>query len=236
MELSENEAHVWSFKVSDFDKISSYLQLLSLDEKERVTRFKFQKDRKTYILTRGLLRVLSGNYLNIFPEKIRFKYNDYGKPDYHQETSLRFNVSHSVECIALAFVKNSAIGIDVEKVRTDFDALKLAENFFSFKEIEMLHDVPQNNLYKAFYNCWTRKESFIKAKDIGLSFPLTSFTVSLDEENAELLRTDWDHQEKNEWKLFSLRLQNDYVGAITTAAGIRSVLYFNLEAFLSKIS
>ncbi|MBU2945685.1 4'-phosphopantetheinyl transferase family protein [Zobellia uliginosa] len=236
MKLTGNDAHVWSFKVSDFDDISTYLKLLSLDEQERVTRFKFEKNRKTYILARGLLRVLSGRYLNVSPENIRFKYNDYGKPDYNLETSIKFNVSHSGELIVLAFVKNRAVGIDVEKIKTDFDALKLAENFFSFKEIEMLNDVPKNDVYKAFYCCWTRKESFIKAKGIGLSFPLASFTVSLKDENAELLRTDWSPQEKNKWKLFSFGLQNDYVGAITVSTGIRSVLYFNLEAFLTKMS
>ncbi|WP_276166307.1 4'-phosphopantetheinyl transferase family protein [Zobellia alginiliquefaciens] len=236
MKLTENDAHVWNFKVSDFDEMGTYLKLLSLDEKERVTRFKFEKDRKTYILARGLLRVLSGRYLNVSPEKIHFKYSEYGKPDYNLETSIKFNVSHSGELIVLVFVKNSTIGIDVEKIKTDFDVLKLAENFFSFKEIEMLNDVPKNDLHRAFYCCWTRKESFIKAKGIGLSFPLASFTVSLEDENAELLRTDWNPQEKNQWKLFSFGLQNDYVGAITVATGIRSVLYFNLEAFLTKMS
>lgn len=169
--------------------------------------------------------MLSGDYLGHAANTIEFKYGDYGKPEYNFPTDLKFNVSHSGKLIVLAFVKDSEIGVDVEKIKTDFDVLKLAENFFSATEIAMLHDVKQSDLYTAFYRCWTRKESFIKAKGNGLSFPLASFTVSLGDKEAELLKTEWNPSEKEEWKLFTFEPTFSYVGALSVGVNIKKVVH-----------
>ncbi len=226
MELPGNEVHVWYFDVDGFSKdIELYKTCLSKEEILRSNKFKFEKDRILNIMAKSSLRILSGLYLGCAASAIEFKYGTYGKPDYNFPADIKFNVSHSGKLIALGFVKDSEIGIDVEKVKTDFDVLNLAENFFSRTEIRMLHDVQQDDVHNAFYRCWTRKESFIKAKGSGLSFPLASFTVSLNDKEAKLLKTEWSPSEKEEWKLFSFVPTPGYVGALSIEANIQKVVY-----------
>ena len=130
----------------------------------------------------------------------------------------------------MAFVKDSEIGIDVEKIKTDFDVLNLAENLFSTTEVKMLHDVQQDDVYQAFYRCWTRKEAFIKAEGSGLSFPLDAFSVSMDEDyEAKLLQTKWNAAEKNKWSLFSFSPTKECIAAIAVRGKVKSIQYFNWD-------
>ena len=214
--LPENEAQLWYFKVDEFFKeVEFYANLLSLKETARANSFKFAKDRRVYILARGLLRILSGRYLNKIPKNIKFDYGEYGKPNYNFQTPIKFNISHSGNIIVMAFARNCEIGVDIEKIKDDFDVIDIAQHFFSPDEIQTLEALPEKERVHGFYRCWTRKESFIKAKGSGLSFPLTSFSVSLDADRAELLRTDWDAAEKEEWRLFSFEPAYGYLGALS---------------------
>ncbi|WP_289039706.1 4'-phosphopantetheinyl transferase superfamily protein [uncultured Zobellia sp.] len=230
MELSENEAHVWSFKTSDFYELD-YLELLSQDELERRNRFKFEKDRKVYVLARGLLRVLSRGYLQINSAQINFSYNEFGKPYYSHSTPLRFNVSHSGDSIVIAFTNTGEVGVDVERIKNDFKVAKIAEGFFSSDEISSLLAFPEEKRAQVFFNCWTRKEAFIKAKGVGLSFDLTSFSVSIADEAPELLRTQWDSKEKNTWKLFSFDNFMGYCMALCVPVSVQKVSCFGLKDF-----
>lgn len=214
--LENYEVHIWNIKV-DFNSkvILSYENLLSESEKIKLNRFKFEKDRLIYITARGILRLLSGKYLEMHPKQIQFDYTEYGKPFFKTDTSLKFNVSHSGERIAIAFSQIQEIGIDIEKIKDDFNVIELARNFFSKNEIKALEQVSKSEVIRAFYRCWTRKESFIKAEGSGLSFPLDKFAVSLDkDEQAELLKTEWEATEKDNWSLFSFVPGNDYLGAL----------------------
>ncbi|SDE78974.1 4'-phosphopantetheinyl transferase [Pricia antarctica] len=222
--LPENEVQLWYFKVDEFLKdVESYANLLSLKETARADSFKFDKDRTVYILARGLLRILSGRYLNKIPKKIKFDYGEYGKPGYKFQNPIAFNISHSGNMIVMAFARNCEIGVDIEKIKDDFDVIDIAHHFFSPDEIQTLKALPEQEQVYGFYRCWTRKESFIKAKGSGLSFPLTSFSVSLDVDYAELLRTDWDSTEKKEWQLFTFTTTKDYLGALSVKGNVESI-------------
>lgn len=239
MELPDNEVYIWYFNIDDFSNEKMYYaHLLSAEEIAKFGRFKFPKDQKIHIFSRGLLRVLSGYYLGQSPKDISFKYGEYGKPDYNFVSPVKFNVSHSGNFIVLAFVKDTQIGVDVEKIKTNFDTLRIAENFFSTKEIEALRACSENERAMAFYRCWTRKEAFIKAKGSGLSFPLISFTVSLDDGPPRILRTEWDPLEKLEWKLHSFRPHSGYIGALALRGTVKKVSHYtsdNLKGILRRI-
>ncbi len=232
MELSGNEVHLWYGKVNEFSKnVESYANLLSLEETARANNFKFAKDRTVYVLARGLLRILSGRYLDQIPESIKFNYGEYGKPEYDVQTPIKFNISHSGNMIVLAFVRNFDIGVDIENIKEDFDVIDIAKHFFSSDEIQRLEALPKEQKVAGFYRCWTRKESFIKAKGSGLSFPLTSFSVSLDADKAELLRTDWAITEKKEWRMFSFEPANGYLGSLSVRGDIQYLQHRDLEEF-----
>lgn len=231
-ELPEKTIHFWCCDFNqNKDKLESHISLLSKDEKIRSGKFKFDKDRECYIISRGILRLLLGSYLDINPKHIKFKYTSYGKPILDFKNDLKFNISHSGNRAAFAFFKNQEIGVDIEKIKDDFDVLELAQNFFSKKEIEVLERQSKVDLPRAFFRCWTRKESFIKAEGSGLSFPLDKFAVSLEnDEEAELLETQWDSKEKDQWQLFSFIPAEGYIAAVAVKQQVTQISYLNWDS------
>jgi 4'-phosphopantetheinyl transferase len=114
-----------------------------------------------------------------------------------------------------AVTRERRVGIDVEYMRDDFATLDVAERFFSKNEFEALKAVPTDQRTKAFFNCWSRKEAYIKAIGMGVSYPLDGFTVSLtpDAEPA-LLRVDADVTEATRWKMYELDVAEGYAAAL----------------------
>ena len=72
-----------------------------------------------------------------------------------------------------------SVGLDIEFVRDNFNCLEIARRFFSPSEIRTLSALASKLQVAAFFNCWTRKEAFIKALGEGLSYSLDRFSVSL---------------------------------------------------------
>ena len=136
------------------------------------------------------MRLLIGKYLEINPAEISFQYSEFGKPGIANNNSLQFNISHSQNIALFAFTKKFNIGVDVEFVNPDIEVKEIAENFFSTNEIRIYLPYLREQQTLGFFNCWTRKEAFIKAVGEGLSFPLDKFEVSLEPNKpAKLLAT-----------------------------------------------
>lgn len=231
-ELSENKIDFWYCNLGlNRSKLDAYFALLSNDEKARSSRFKFDRDRECYIISRGILRLLLAGYLRQEPHDFVFSYTQFGKPFLAVDGSLRFNISHSGNMAVFGFARNEEIGVDIEKIKDDFDILELAQNFFAQKEIEVLEHLPKEALPGAFFRCWTRKESFIKAEGSGLSFPLDQFAVSLAQDKpAELLTTQWDPNEKEHWQLFSYIPAEEYVAAVAIRSQAHTFCPYDWDA------
>lgn len=84
---------------------------LSVDEQQRVSKFKLGKDRTTFAIALAPLRTLSSKYLDTGPTEIRFHYGKFRKPQFHHTTSLKFNVSHSGNNVIIGFVQDYIIGV-----------------------------------------------------------------------------------------------------------------------------
>ncbi|MEX0290249.1 MAG: 4'-phosphopantetheinyl transferase superfamily protein [Flavobacteriaceae bacterium] len=196
---------------------SDFEHFLSPDELVKAKKFRFDRDRSNFILGRGCLRSFIGQALKIDPRNVQLKFNKYGKPELEANPGLKFNVSHSEDIVILGFSKARLIGVDVERVKPFADLLKIAANYFSNSELDRLNLIPSEEQPRAFYRCWTRKESFIKAIGDGLSFPLDKFSVTLDEDlKARLIETSWDLSEKNRWDLGSFVPAPGYIAAYAT--------------------
>lgn len=217
LRLNSNEIHVWRTSL-DMDACSIHIlhQTLSADEQQRAALFHFQKDREHFIVARGLLREILSRYLNQKPDDISFYYNQHGKPELHThgQEPLHFNISHS-HGLALCAVTSCPIGVDIERIRTDFPHSEIAEKFFSPHENAVLRSLPSNLQPKAFFTCWTRKEAYIKATGKGLSIPLNQFEVSLlPGEPAVLLSIQSDIEAASHWLLQDLNPSPNYVAAL----------------------
>ncbi len=219
LNLGENEVHIWQVELGQpLAIINELRQHLTADELARAKRFHFEKDRKHFIVGRGVLRQILSRYLQVNPSSIRFSYKSHGKPFIefpHEATTLNFNLSHSGNVALYAFSQQRELGIDVEKLRPMPDGAQIAKRFFSAPEYEVFLSVPEAKRDEAFFNCWTRKEAYIKAIGDGLSYPLDAFQVSLKPgDNAALLHVRDAPQEVARWALHHLDPRVDYIGAI----------------------
>ena len=219
LSLSVKDVHVWRASFHQLGALYESLEeVISHDERVKAQRYKFEDNRREYILGRGFLRFLLGGYLKEPPEKLRFFYNPYGKPAlYHQNgsESIHFNLSHAHGFIVYAFTINRELGIDIERVRPEAAHDGVAERFFSPKEVLMLRSLPSHAQPQAFFNCWTRKEAYIKARGEGLSIPLNQFDVSLiPGEPAQLLASRVDPDDAKKWTLQALPMGTHYAAAL----------------------
>lgn len=215
--LSGDEVHVWRVSLErSASAVEKLLDTLAPDERQRAQRFHFEHDRLRFVVARGVLRDILGRYLRRPPELIRFAYNEYGKPALAEDESvIRFNVSHSQDAALYACTLGREVGVDIEFLRDDFASLEIAERFFSEAEMRALGSLPTHLQTQAFFNCWTRKEAYIKALGEGLSHPLDCFAVSLKpQEPARLISTDKDPSEAARWAIIDLNPFRGYAAAV----------------------
>lgn len=228
--LRSDEVHVWQADLESLSIPESCETILSPDECQRAARFRFTRDQGRYKHCRLLLRMLLAKYLQIEPAHISFCYSAHGKPSLAGNvgtSDVRFNLSHSGEKAVFAFVRSHEIGVDVEQIRHDFETEAIAERFFSPAERKALSRVDAGVRHQAFFNCWTRKEAFVKAKGGGLLLPLDQFDVSLAPgEPAELLGTRPDPEERNRWSLASLDVGPDYAAALVIEGPALKIVKF----------
>jgi len=227
--VSEEEVHVWRADLEvDENLQNSFLKLLSPDEKIRAGKFRFAKDRRNFIVARGILRSLIGKYLEINPAEIPFRYSEFGKPGIANHNLLEFNISHSQNIALFAFTKKFNIGVDVEFVNPNIEVKDIATKFFSANEIMNLLALSEQEQILAFFNCWTRKEAFIKAVGEGLSFPLDKFEVSLEPDKpAKLLATDWEPKAVSKWSVYSMSPGANFVGSLVIEGLVENVKFWN---------
>ena len=219
LKLRPGEIHIWRQGISvTAEEVRSFWELLSADERSRAERYRFEASRRTFVICRGMLRSFLGCYLGEQPARLEFAYTQYGRPELvrsSEQNSVEFNLSHTADFALLAFSRDRRIGIDIERVRGDFDTSEIAERFFSECERSRLREIASAERHLAFFRCWTRKEAFIKALGEGLSHPLDTFDVSIERESPpRLLATRPDATDAEHWLLWDVTVPSGYVAAL----------------------
>ena len=222
-ELRPGEIHVWSVRLDPPPgEVERLGRSLSPDEWERARRFRFEKHRRQYVVGRGALRALLAAYAGGRPEAVRFRYGHRGKPflEAPPPGGLQFNLSNSDELALVGFVTGPEIGVDVEYLKPMPDCELISERFFSESERRVLRSIPGPRKEEAFFNCWTRKEAYLKAVGEGLAAPLDSFDVTLAPgEPPRMLTLEGDAGRAARWFLHHLRPAEDYIGAVAIDGG-----------------
>ncbi len=179
--LEDDEVHVWRAALDlQASQVPNLQRNLSEDERVRVRRFHFQKDRYRFIVARGLLRVILAHYLDAKPAQLRFCYGAHGKPRLalSEAEELHFSVSHSQGLALFAVTRGQQVGVDLEAIRPHPGNEDVAEQFFTLRETAILRALPPDARQEAFFAFWTRKEAYAKARGEGLTIPLNRFDVS----------------------------------------------------------
>ena len=217
--LPDGKIHLWRAFTTDWlSSIEALQDLLSSIEADRARRFHFEQDRHRYIVAHGLLRMLISRYLDIPAHQIKFHRGPFGKPEldgHHSASSLSFNISHSHKLMVFALSSYECLGVDVEYVRPMPDFEEIVDGFFHPRERAALCGFPPNERQTAFFDCWTRKEAFVKATGEGLHRPLDSFAVPMDSGNARDFLTLNDGAAMDErWAFLPLRPARRYMGTV----------------------
>jgi 4'-phosphopantetheinyl transferase len=221
--LPDDQVHIWRVPLNhSSDLTAALLKVLSRDERERAARYHFDKDRNQFIQARAALRFILGEYLSADPSTLSFSFGPQGKPALtNGHSDLRFNLSRRDGLALIAITRGRDIGVDVELVQTGLSFFQVADVSFSSTEIAALRDLPESLQAKGFYNCWTRKEAYVKARGEGLSFPLKQFDVSLTPGDPAKLLAVRDTlssgnkvDEVDRWTMEELSVGEEYVAAL----------------------
>jgi 4'-phosphopantetheinyl transferase len=163
---------VWRADLAAARPLREDLELvLSRDELERASRYRFAPDRERFALARGILRVILGEYLGSNPAAIRFTYGSFGKPGVRTAPGsppLFFNVSHGGGQVAYAVSRAAEVGIDLERVRSGVFEEGWSAAWLSPREqwrIAQVGDPWQRE--RTMFDLWTRKEAFLKGLGWG---------------------------------------------------------------------
>lgn len=168
-----------------FARRAQYLPLLSAEEHDRMGRLVFERDRRRFLLTRALVRNMLSRYAGVAPADWQFIANAYGRPEILDRPAgvpdLRFNISHTDGLIACAVTIGREIGVDVEHVGRHLTQ-DIAARFFAPAEVAHLKSLPDAEQERVFFDYWTLKEAYIKARGFGLALPLGEFAFQLSPE------------------------------------------------------
>ncbi len=241
LSLPPGQIHLWAVALdpapAEVDRLGA---CLSADEWERARRFRFDQHRRQYVVGRGALRALLAAYAGgTTAAAVRFAYGPRGKPFLADpaaaaapaaapvpaapapagaatDSGLFFNLSNSHELALVGFVRGVEIGVDVEHEKPMPDLLQISERFFSASERETLARLPAEQRQRGFFNCWTRKEAYLKAVGEGLAAPLDSFDVTLAPGEApRMLTLRGDAGQAARWRFHTFDPAAGYVGALT---------------------
>jgi 4'-phosphopantetheinyl transferase len=197
-----DEVHVWRAQISRF-AVRDCPPILSGYEQEKADRFRLTEDRRRFSVTRALLRIILGQYLDQAPSSLSFRYSDMGKPSLDIPIAappINFNVSHSGDFSLLAFSAGLDVGIDLEFLRIERDIIELARVIYPPEQYRRFLAMPEALRKDEFFWSWTRREALGKALGVGISITQDAYDGAL--------------AESSEWSLCRIDVAADYVASL----------------------
>jgi 4'-phosphopantetheinyl transferase len=230
--ISPGEIHLWLApyeEIADERVHAGYRQLLSSAERCRAATH-FARDRR-YLVTRALLRTVLSRCVRA-ARGVDFVTNAYGRPEAvnapAREARLSFNLSHTHSLIVLGVTTRGELGVDVENIRARDVSIGVADRYFAPQEVRVLNAAPAHEQQYRFFEYWTFKESYIKARGMGLSLPLDKFSFRYPDDQAVEIAIDPAlADDVARWQFWQFQPAPEYLVAVyaerTTAAPPRLI-------------
>lgn len=188
--LPHDDIHLWLADYEELERadLRAHRALLNEEERRQERRFHFARDRRRYLATRVLVRTVLSRYLHGRPDEWIFSKSPNGRPQIANpgfaDAGLRFNLSHTHSLIALAIAADRLIGIDVENIQDRPAPIDVAARVFTPAEADALARLPAPARQRRFFEHWTFKEAYSKARGMGLSIPLNRFGFHFPDETG----------------------------------------------------
>jgi 4'-phosphopantetheinyl transferase len=242
-----DQIHLWpvDYDKIDYSQMRDHRALLNEEERKQERKFYFERDRWRYFVTRALVRKVLSRYAPVTPENWVFATNAYGRPEIANvaigKSGLSFNISHTRSLVVLGVARGRALGVDVENVRTRVVSTDIANRFFSATEAAALRRAPPNEQQDRFFEYWTFKESYIKARGMGLSIPLDKFSFAYPNAHAVEIAIHPELEDHaGRWQFWQLRPAPDYflavcaerIGPLPPSIVLRKVVSMDAEEIL----
>lgn len=202
--------------ISDTELLQMYFSLLSENERKQQQQFHFAKDRHRYLITRALTRTVLSRYTSIPADQLVFASNEFGKPHIHGlNQTISFNITHADNLILIGVTRDCALGLDTENSQHREISSDLAEYSFASEEVANFLAQPIEHQQQRFFEFWTLKESYIKARGMGLSIPLKQFSFRFPNEHAIEFAIDAQQNDApGRWRFWQFKLADDYLVAV----------------------
>ena len=210
--------------------------LLSDDERIRWQSFRFDRDRRQYLATRVLVRTALSHRVQISPQSLRFSSNPWGKPAIHPDTSVRFNLSNCPALVTCLITDQAEVGVDAEPLERAPEIARLGPHVFSPEEQLQLDALPDLQKPGRALTLWTLKESWIKARGMGLSIPLNRVSFLFSDSGTDV-RLEVDEQFRDEtarnWRYCLLDHAGHRIALMIDSSGAPRLERWELHPLLS---
>ncbi len=186
--MTDPAIHVFLGSLDDVDIPdirSACRELLSPGETQQAARFTSGRRTREYVFAHALVRAaLSRLSPEVAPAAWRFARNRNGRPFISDPRSepLHFSLSHTDGFVACAVSHCERVGIDVEATDRPAAYLEIAQTFFSSSELADLISLPPARQKDRFFDYWTLKEAYAKARGMGFQLPLDAFAFHMGPE------------------------------------------------------
>lgn len=194
--------------------LEGLLARLDEGERDRASRFMFDRDRLGYAAGHALLRHALDQVAGE-RRPWRFATDEYGKPSLDPPfDSLHFNLSHTDGLVAVAMSRGGEIGVDVESALREPDEATFSGLILAPEELAELDGCADRS--NRLLRLWVAKEALAKAIGLGLSLPVSEIIVR--GETPHLIALPEPHGPASAWSLHSERYGAHWL-AIATRHG-----------------
>ena len=190
LSLPQTHAHLWHLTSEDLtahDLRQAAHRLIPAGELAHSDRFLNGRARDSYLAARAFVRCVLSQYVEVDPRSWAFASDLNGKPEIAAPAvarSLRFNLSHTDGLLTCIVALHRDIGVDTEAIDRAVDIDAIAGRFFAPSEMFSLQALSPLERRQRFFELWTLKESYLKARSVGLSLPLDKFAFVVDTSGA----------------------------------------------------
>lgn len=222
--------------VRDAALLGAYEGLLDPAERLRYDRFRQAAARRRYLVSRALVRCALSREAGLAPADWRFVAGAHGRPEVRPGLSplpLRFNLSHTAELAACAVTLAHDVGVDVEWLHRPDPAPELARRYLSGAEWDALRALPAARRRLRFFEIWTLKEAYIKARGLGLALALERFSLdAADPQRVRIAFAAGLDDDPSAWQFALLRPGEAHVLALAVRRGAGADLPLRIAPML----
>lgn len=235
--MDDAETHLWvTLELPDLDRqaISAYRELMSADERHREMAFAFEKDRGLYRLSRALMRTALARYIDADPRSLVFSRSPLGRPKIASPSgsALEFSLAHTSGIVVLLVGFERLIGVDVERLHRS-PPIEPVMSALGSSEITDLTSRSNRQREQRFLEYWTLKESYAKARGMGLSLSLSRYEFALGHRGIEMTTDPSLDPAPERWSFTLVSPAPQFIAAVAVSRNDRNES-LRLEVFPSR--